>query len=524
MLEAALAYAARGWRVIPCHAVQNGRCSCHKGKNCRSKGKHPRLNAWEKAATTDEEVIAGWFDRWPLSNVGLVWGPDSKIIDIEFDDEIGRQNAEKLLGECFTPSYRSRRSVHRLFRWQEGLPEEAVGHVAGLEVRTGTNGGAQSIAPPSVHESGASYEWLPGLSPEDVDPQPIPPGMLDVIFGRNVPAVSGTDDPLAVNLFPGEKRQRSRTVFEKPHLYESKDERDNSFLSFACRFAQRSPNIDDAQEQADLWQTLNLYNSKCVPPLDQDELNRIFEQSINYRRRDVAGEASGYTIHGLAYENGEWSPGSWELTIVNSDPVVYRICVPAWRSRMRDKSGIIRLELQEYRSANLVAEKVQASVPDVVLDEAPKVWASIWNGSGKSRGIKAKLMDTHRVVEPSADAKRYIAVAEMLAEKINKARYGAEVEKPDPKKPSKLPDGRLWLRWKETWLESIRFRDVLPKEVAALSEKLGIGPDDAEYFPTHGKPRHRYCVLGRAHLSALDRILEEGAKIKAGNDLRQGDD
>ena len=471
MLEAALGYAERGWRVITCHSVADGRCTCSKGKNCRSKGKHPRLNAWEKAATTDEEVIMGWWSRWPLSNVGLVWGPDSGIIDIEFDDEVGRKNAETLLGECFTPSYRSKRSVHRLFKWQQGLPDEAVGHVGGLEVRTGTDGGAQSIAPPSQHESGAVYEWLPGLSPDDVEPQPIPAAMLDVIFGRGVPKLAGADeDPLAVNRDAADgKPQRSRTVYDKEKLYETKDERDNAFFSFACRFAQRSPNIDDAQEQADLWQTINLYNAKCEPKLEPDELTRIFNQAINYRRKDQAGEVAGYTVHGLAYEGDEWFPGSWELTVVNSDPIEYRLFVPAWRSKMRDGSGIVRLSLAQYRSADRVAERVQAAAPDVVLDEAPKVWPSIWNGSGKKRGVKAKLMDSHKVVEPSADAKRYLQIAEMLADKISRARHGAEAEKPDEKKPTKLQDGSIWLRWLFTWQEAIRFRDIDRSELAAYT-------------------------------------------------------
>ncbi len=57
-LDAALAYARRGWPVLPVHSAEDGgRCTCEKGRECDSPGKHPRTRHGVKDATTDEGQI-----------------------------------------------------------------------------------------------------------------------------------------------------------------------------------------------------------------------------------------------------------------------------------------------------------------------------------------------------------------------------------------------------------------------------------------------------------------------------------
>ena len=64
ILAAALAYAARGWSVIPC------------------KGKKPLLSSWteyqSRCATEDE--IRAWWTRWPDANVALITGAVSGLV------------------------------------------------------------------------------------------------------------------------------------------------------------------------------------------------------------------------------------------------------------------------------------------------------------------------------------------------------------------------------------------------------------------------------------------------------------
>jgi hypothetical protein len=56
--------------------------------------------------------------------------------------------------------------------------------VNGIEVRLGGNAG-QSVSPPSRHRSGVQYQWLPGMSPSDVDVARLPKAFKQAMFAEN---------------------------------------------------------------------------------------------------------------------------------------------------------------------------------------------------------------------------------------------------------------------------------------------------------------------------------------------------
>lgn len=157
----ALSLASLGWFLCP---MDSG-----------SKNPGSILGAnWPAKCSNDPQVIASWPQG---CNLGVLLGSKSGLIDLEFDSETGEQLIESWLEECGnppTPTYRSAKSVHRLFRWEEKFSfEKAKFGRLGVEFRFG-NDTAQSVIPPSVHETGAVYQWLDGLSPEDVPVAPLP--------------------------------------------------------------------------------------------------------------------------------------------------------------------------------------------------------------------------------------------------------------------------------------------------------------------------------------------------------------
>jgi hypothetical protein len=81
-------YAARGWRVFPCHSIRNGACTCGDWE-CRREGKHPRLAHGVKEATKDPETIEGWWTLWPRANIAIACGEASGLVVIDIDPEHG---------------------------------------------------------------------------------------------------------------------------------------------------------------------------------------------------------------------------------------------------------------------------------------------------------------------------------------------------------------------------------------------------------------------------------------------------
>lgn len=100
-LDAALAYAGRGWAVFPCHAPADGpgQCSCWRA-DCSSPAKHPRVPGGLKSATMDVATIRRWWQRWPAANVAIRTGAISGLVVVDVDpDHGGEDSLEALLNE-----------------------------------------------------------------------------------------------------------------------------------------------------------------------------------------------------------------------------------------------------------------------------------------------------------------------------------------------------------------------------------------------------------------------------------------
>lgn len=554
MLEHAMRYAALGWKIVVIHGItDDGRCTCgalHTGSES-SRGKHPMLRNWGKEATSDEDRLCELWDQNPLANVGLLLGPESGVIDVEFDGEEGRATAERLLAGIVTPTYESGRSVHRLFKWSRELPNVQKVLAGGLEVRIG--GGdrqTQSVLPPSKHHSGANYRWLEGLSPDECDVADVPAELLALIFNQDAPLFGGNGTGGGGYSGTG----KARVVFSDDAVKEG--ERNATMLAFACRFAYRSPDINRPQEQSDLWDTIAAHNlRKFRPPLDEAELRDLHRKAIQYAMRATASGASaraeppryedvmrpetngrgtvtaeskdnappaeraGYTLHGLVYRNCEWFPGDWRLTVVHGDPVTYRLHVPAWQDLTDDGTGDVLLSVDEYSKPDKVARKVQARTKTVILDDRPRVWPAIWNGAItkdeegnriEARGLKAKLMDTKLDEYPPPIAKRYVELAEYLDEQLEAA---IEETKPDPYgAPVLRPDGCIWFRWRAIWAQAMQQKQFSVADIADFSERLGLKKHDFKQHPSSGKGRKRYCIFAPKHVARLREMLADGGE------------
>lgn len=194
-LDIALSYAARGWHIVALHTpVPGGACSCGK-PTCDSVGKHPR---WDKqllpnglkSATADPGVIRVWWSLWPDANIGIVTGTASGLwaLDVE---AAGLMTLEHLLATHGplpdTPHQQTGGGgAHYLFAHPGGAVRNRVRFAAGLDTR---GDGGYIVAAPSLHASGARYDWI--VSPDDAPLAAAPQWLLDLV----TPAQSNAPPP-----------------------------------------------------------------------------------------------------------------------------------------------------------------------------------------------------------------------------------------------------------------------------------------------------------------------------------------
>jgi hypothetical protein len=120
--------------------------------------KRPLGAGWQHKSTADLEAVAAWLAA--RSNVGLLLGPESGVVDVEYDEPEGRdQLAAFGILDIPTPTWRSARGEHRLFRWEPWMPVTAAIKTDAIEIRIGGRA-AQSVLPPSRHPAGSVYEWI----------------------------------------------------------------------------------------------------------------------------------------------------------------------------------------------------------------------------------------------------------------------------------------------------------------------------------------------------------------------------
>lgn len=150
-LEAALAYARRGWRVIP---IPPGL-------------KFPQgFPAWQREGSTDEAKIRHWWGQAPDHGIGIVTGATSGLWVLDVDVADGKRGDETLaeLIDAYGPLPDTYEVVtgsggrHIYFAWPHGqtIRNSASGRLGpGLDVR---GEGGFVVAPPSIHANGTAYE------------------------------------------------------------------------------------------------------------------------------------------------------------------------------------------------------------------------------------------------------------------------------------------------------------------------------------------------------------------------------
>ncbi|HKK47350.1 MAG TPA: phage/plasmid primase, P4 family [Balneolaceae bacterium] len=205
----ALELIEHGFHLIPLHHPgRDGQCSC--GNDCGSSGKHPRVSGWPERASRDPDQIKDWWSRWPDANIGIACGRSSDLVVLDVDPRHGGEQSLDALEErlgCFTQTttiMTGGGGKHFYFRYPgEGLLSNSNGKLGdGLDIKTD---GGYVVAPGSLHQSGAYYEWLIDL--EQI--QPFPKSVIRFLQNLQKTPSTGSDistDHSSVDPIPEGKR------------------------------------------------------------------------------------------------------------------------------------------------------------------------------------------------------------------------------------------------------------------------------------------------------------------------------
>ena len=180
LLQAALAYQARGWSVLPLWP-----------------GSKRPLVAWRElqAARPTAEAVRGWWRRWPDANVGIVTGAVSGLAVLDVDPDHGGTQSLATREARHGPLPATVEAVsggggrHFYFRSPGRPVASRAALAAGIDLR---GDGGVIVAPPSRHPSGRIYAWRAGRSPEETGLAPLP----DWILGEGSPTQGRPGHPL----------------------------------------------------------------------------------------------------------------------------------------------------------------------------------------------------------------------------------------------------------------------------------------------------------------------------------------
>jgi len=289
-VEAALQYAAMGWKVIPVN------------------GKAPFFKGWPEKASDDPITINNWWSEHPKSNLGVVTGKRSGIFILDVDYKHGGIEAlEALVNEygalpktlvAETPGG----GFHYIFKYPQGGIGNDTGDLPlGLDVR---GDGGQFVVHPSVHESGNTYEWQDFVEPHEVEIAEAPEWLLSLIRGKSkngtgqkIKWVAGEDTPIP-------EGQRDCTLFS---------------MARSC-FMQ-------GFDKEKVYTLVSFENrERCKPPLEEKDIRRIVDSADKYEK---PGDG----------EETEWSdPQPIKTELLSVEQLPFEILPEAFRPWIEDVS------------------------------------------------------------------------------------------------------------------------------------------------------------------------------------------
>ena len=317
-------YASQGWKILPCHGITlDGRCTCNSSHvEPKDKGKHPAINGWNSAATSDANILSRYWEQNPDYNVGVYCRPSGFFV-IDIDPRGGGSESfekfESLVEGALPPTVEATtgeytigggkvlRGRHLFYKCDES--EELTGNLskAGLKGIDIKHNGYVLIAP-SRHFSGQCYEWVDGKRPDQIEMAQAPEELLKFLrkrsAGRGSTAI-GTGD--WESIFDDIEFSSKKVDIEKI-LEEGIDEGNRAIglYELACALANKFPVETEAGRLAVESLMIRFNAEKVRPPMPLEGTNSV----MMHTRRAIEFVRKNPKINRLYPGLSEWAQKS----------------------------------------------------------------------------------------------------------------------------------------------------------------------------------------------------------------------
>jgi Bifunctional DNA primase/polymerase, N-terminal/Primase C terminal 1 (PriCT-1) len=240
-LKTALALAKKGKQVFP----------------CRPREKEPATAHGCKDATSDPDIIQGWWREWPDANLAVATGAVSNVLVLDIDGLDAEAQLRRLEANHgplpATVESITARGRHLFFQYPEQPVRNSAGKLApGIDVR---GEGGYVLVPPSIHPSGRRYCWSVD-SGKAIAPAP------EWLLAKFAIAAASNGNPAVA---PADWRNLVCGGVDK-------GQRNESIARLAGYLLRRRVDPVVALEMLIVWNVAH-----CRPPLEATEINNIVD-------------------------------------------------------------------------------------------------------------------------------------------------------------------------------------------------------------------------------------------------------
>lgn len=272
-LEDAELFYKEGIIAIPAHTPTEYGCSCYRGKECTSPGKHPCADERGIKRTSPTEHVLKWISKYREINLAVLTGKESGILILDVDKKSGGFDSLKYLESTFSSlpqtwiTETGGGGKHFWFKYNGNDIGNPTGFKKGIDIRC--NGGI-AIAPSSLHSSGNYYRWSDEFHPAWTELAPTPQWLIDLI--KNKTSTSSK------NSYNSKEKFNLRSLFfEDLH----NGQRNSRILSMGGHLIARKV---DPYVVTELMLAVNSH--RCKPALKPEEIINIIRSICRMEAKD----------------------------------------------------------------------------------------------------------------------------------------------------------------------------------------------------------------------------------------------